>query len=184
MKIEKIKPIPKYIENKIISMDKKRNLTYNQKRYYAYFTKNDGELVKVTVAARKHQGKTYLKQVAIHGIDSNVCFAKDIDYHYVAGYRVGWHNMGLTKQRYWYEDNIWYEYHNERLFDPYALLVNVQYITSIPEFKYSAIELYTSCENTLKYLRTYRQYPEIEFLTKLGLSSLALSKQILKHKHA
>ena len=53
MKIDKIKPIPKYIAKKIISMDKKRNLTYNQKRFYAYFTKNDGELVKVTVAVKK-----------------------------------------------------------------------------------------------------------------------------------
>ena len=33
MKIEKIKPIPKYIEKKIISMDKKRNHTYNQKGF-------------------------------------------------------------------------------------------------------------------------------------------------------
>ena len=64
MKIEKIKPIPKYIEKKIIAMDKNRQLTYNQKRFYAYFTKNDGELTKVTVAARRHKDKIYLKQVA------------------------------------------------------------------------------------------------------------------------
>ena len=49
MKIDKIKPIPKYIAKKIIKLDKSRNLKYNQKRFYAYFTKNDGELVKVTV---------------------------------------------------------------------------------------------------------------------------------------
>lgn len=180
MKIEKIKPIPKYIEKKIISVDKKRELTYNQKRFYAYFTKNDGELVKVTVAARRYKGKTYLKQVAVHGIDSNTCFSKDINCHYIAGYSVGWYDMGLTKQRSWYEDAIWYECSPEKAFDPYAVLINVEYITTIPEFKYSAIEQYSSYENTLKYLRTYRQYPEVEFLTKLGLSSIALSKQILK----
>ena len=180
MKIEKIKPIPKYIAKKIISMDKKRNLTYNQKRFYAYFTKNDGELVKVTVAARRYKGQVYLKQVAVHGVDSKVCFAKDIVCHYIAGYSVGWYDMGLTKQRSWYEDAIWYEYSPEKAFDPYALLVNIEYITIIPEFRYSAIELYSSQENTLKYLRTYRQYPEVEFITKLGLSNIALSKQILK----
>ena len=180
MKIEKIKPIPKYIEKKIIAMDKNRQLTYNQKRFYAYFTKNDGELTKVTVAARRHKDKIYLKQVAVHGVDSNVCFAKDINCHYIAGYSVGWYDMGLTKQRSWYEDSIWYECTPEKAFDPYALLINVEYIKTIPEFKYSAVELYGYDENTLKYLRTYRQYPEVEFITKLGLSNLSLSKQILK----
>lgn len=179
MKIEKIKPIPKYIERKIITIDKKRDLTYNQKRFYAYFTKNDGELVKITVAARSYKGQVFLKQVAVHGIDSNVCFAKDIVCHYIAGYSVGWYDMGLTKWRSWYEDGIWYEYSPEKAFDPYAILVNVDYITAIPEFKYSAVEHY-SHEKTIKYLRIYREYPEVEFLTKLGLSRIALSKQILK----
>ncbi len=179
MKIEKIKPIPKYIAKKIIAIDKKRDLTYNQKRFYAYFTKNDGELVKITVAARRYQGQIHLKQVAVHGIESNVCFAKDIVCHYIAGFSVGWYDMGLTKHPTWYEDGVWYEYTPEKAFDPYAILINVDYITTLPEFKYSAVELY-AYENTLKYLRTYRQYPEVEFLTKLGLSRIALSKQILK----
>ena len=116
MKIEKIKPIPKYIARKIISLDKKRNLAYNKKRFYAYFTKNDGELVKVTVAARSYQGQVYLKQVAVHGVDSNECFARDIECHYIAGYMVGWYDMGLTKQRSWYEDGKWYRCTPEKAF--------------------------------------------------------------------
>ena len=180
MKIEKIKPIPKCIEKQIIAIDKNRELAYNQRRFYAYFTKNDGELVKVTVAARKYKDKVYLKQVAVHGVNSNVCFAKDINCHYISGYSVGWYDMGLTKQRSWYEDAIWYECTPEKAFDPYAHLINVEYITTIPEFKYSAVEQYSSYENTLNYLRTYREYPEVEFITKLGLSHLSLSKQILK----
>ncbi len=179
MKIDKIKPIPKYIAKKIIKLDKSRNLKYNQKRFYAYFTKNDGELVKVTVAARSYQGQVYLKQVAVHGVDSNECFARDIECHYIAGYMVGWYDIGLTKQRSWYEDGKWYRCTPEKAFDPFALRINPEYITTIPEFRYSAVELY-SYENTLKYLRTYRQYPEVEFITKLGLSNIALSKQILK----
>ena len=45
MKIEKIKPIPKYIERIIKAKDKKnyQNPT-GVTRYYAYLTKNDGEL--------------------------------------------------------------------------------------------------------------------------------------------
>jgi len=179
MKIEKIKPIPKYIAKKIEKVDKSRNLAYNAKRFYAYFTKNDGELVKVTVAARSYQGKVYLKQVAVHGIDSNVCFARDIECHYIAGYMVGWYDMGLVKYKPWYEDGKWYECTPEKAYDPFALRINTEYITAIPEFKYSAIEKY-SYENVMKYLRTYREFPEVEFLTKLGLSRIALSKQILK----
>lgn len=92
---------------------------------------------------------------------------------------VGWYDMGLTKQRSWYEDGKWYRCTPEKAFDPFAIRINPEYITTIPEFRYSAVELY-SYENTLKYLRTYRQYPEVEFITKLGLSNIALSKQILK----
>jgi len=179
MKIEKIKPIPKYIARKIEKMDKSRNLAYNAKRFYAYFTKNDGELVKVTVAARSYQGKVYLKQVAVHGVDSDFCFCKDMEFHYMAGYMVGWYDMGLVKHKPWYEDGKWYKCTPEKLYDPFALRVNTEYITTFPEFQYSAIEKY-AYEDVLKYLRTYREYPEMEFLTKLGLSRIALSKQILR----
>ena len=50
MKIEKIKPIPKYIERIIKAKDKKNYPNSSGvTRYYAYLTKNDGELVKVTI---------------------------------------------------------------------------------------------------------------------------------------
>ena len=49
MKIEKIKPIPKYIQKKIkLYDDKLKTAPFGRTRFYAYFTKNDGELVKVT----------------------------------------------------------------------------------------------------------------------------------------
>ena len=55
MKIEKIKPIPKYIQKKIkLYDDKLKTAPFGRTRFYAYFTKNDGELVKVTVAVRHH----------------------------------------------------------------------------------------------------------------------------------
>ena len=75
MKIEKIKPVPKYIEKMI----RKRDRSYypeqdNRLRYYSYLTKNDGELVKVTVAVKNRYKKWYCKQVAVHGIHSKQCF--------------------------------------------------------------------------------------------------------------
>ena len=57
MKIEKIKPIPKYIIEKIHQYDKKfYNGTYARNHFYSYLTKNDGELVKVTVAVKVKKG--------------------------------------------------------------------------------------------------------------------------------
>ena len=48
MKIEKIKPIPKYIQKKIkLYDDQLKTAPFGRTRFYAYFTKNDGELVKV-----------------------------------------------------------------------------------------------------------------------------------------
>ena len=53
MKPEKIKPIPKYIIKKIMKADKERHPTpIGIVRFYSYFTKNSGELVKMTVAVK------------------------------------------------------------------------------------------------------------------------------------
>lgn len=103
MKIEKIKPVPKYIEKMI----RKRDRAYypeqdNRLRYYAYLTKNDGELVKVTVAVKNRYKKWYCKQVAVHGIHSKQCFLRDMVFYYI----VGWHDMGFYSEPRWYEDGL------------------------------------------------------------------------------
>ena len=53
MKIEKIKPIPKYIIERIHRLDKR---TYcgipGTTRFYSYLATNDNELVKITVAVK------------------------------------------------------------------------------------------------------------------------------------
>ena len=104
MKIEKIKPIPKYIVERIKRVDKQNNITIpGHTRFYSYLTKNDSELVKVTVAAKEKRNKWYCKQVAVHGVHSDKCFVKDMNFTYIAGYTVGWHSEGLTNQRCWYE---------------------------------------------------------------------------------
>lgn len=180
MKIEKIKPIPKYMIKKIRSMDKKlKPERASQTRFYSYLAKNDGELIKVTVAVKEKNRQWYYKQVAVHGIHSKECFVKDMEFSYVAGYYVGWHDQGISKYVKWFEDGKWYIV-PDKLFDPYAPLVNKEYITThCQEYKYSAVELYTGCE-ILKYLRLYKEYPQMEYLMKLGLQNLAFSKQILK----
>ena len=80
MKIEKIKPIPKYIAEKIKKLDDEMNREKpGMTRYYSYLTKNDGELVKVTVAVKYYRNKWLYKQVAVHGIHSKDCFVKDME---------------------------------------------------------------------------------------------------------
>ena len=56
MKIEKIKPIPKYILKKIkLYDDKMKSSQLGRNRFYSYLTKNNGELVKVTVAVKEER---------------------------------------------------------------------------------------------------------------------------------
>ena len=180
MKIEKIKPIPKYIIARIKRADKQNNITIpGHTRFYSYLTKNDGELVKVTVAVKEKRNKWYCKQVAVHGVHSDKCFVKDMNFTYIAGYTVGWHSEGLSKYPNWYEYGVW-GWTTDDMFDPYAPIVNREYILEkFPEYKYSAIDRYTGID-VFKYLRLFEQYPQIEYLTKLGLHNLAMSKQILK----
>lgn len=179
MQISKIKPVPKYIIKRIKETDLKDNPDQDKStRYYSYLTKNNGELVKVTVAVRNRSKKWYYKQCAIHGIHSDRCFIKDMLYTGLAGYRVGWYEEGLSKYPKWYEDKEWgWQY--DRMFDMYAPVVNFDYLQKLPAYRYSAVELQTKTD-VIQYLRLYEQYPFIEYLVKAGLNQIAMSKTILK----
>lgn len=162
MKIEKIKPIPKYIQKKIkLYDDKLKTAPFGRTRFYAYFTKNDGELVKVTVAVQEYKKQWYCKPVVVHGVHSDRCFGKDIKFTYIAGYTVGWHDRGLSKYPDWYESNDW-GWASDDSFDPYAPIVNRDYILQhFPEYKYSAVDRYTGI-HVFKYLRLYEKFPQIK----------------------
>ena len=179
MKDSKIKPVPKYIVEMIRKRDKKVHpKPCGLTRFYAYLTKNDGELVKVTVAVKHRYTQWHYKQVAVHGVHSDICFIKDIVFYYISGYSVGWYAEGLTKDPKWYESTEW-GWHEDKMFDPYAPIVNRGYLAKFPEYKYAAWELYHG-EDILKYLRVYEQYPQAEYLMKMGLQKYAMSKQILR----
>ena len=160
MKVEKIKPVPKYIVERIKRYDKE-NLTCapGHTRFYSYLTKNDGELVKVTVAVRHHYKQWLYKQVAVHGLNSKECFVKDMVFYYIAGYQVGWYEQGLQKSERWYESTAW-GCAEDKYFDPFAPIVNREYLDKFPEYKYSVVNLYRGVD-ILKYLLYYKQYPQI-----------------------
>ena len=179
MKLEKIKPIPKYILAKIKKYDKEFYPTSNSnRRFYAYFTKNDGELVKVTVAVKHYKGKLYCKQVLIHGTESKHIYGKDIAYYTIAGYVVGWFAEGISRYQKFFEDGCW-GIGNNINFAPYALVVNKEYALKFPQYKYSAIDKYPYSD-VLKYLKLYKKFPQVEYLVKSGLHRLATSRMILQ----
>ena len=140
MDITKIKPIPKYI---LAAINKKDKSCYpspcGSTRFYAYLAIWNKELVKVTVAVKQKNRKWYCKQVAVHGIHSEKCFVKDIEYCYITGmgFRVGWYEQGLQPFRKWFEDGKWYQA-NDNGYDPYALIVNPSIVYKFSEYKYSA----------------------------------------------
>lgn len=177
MKQEKIKPIPKYMIDKIRKYDIKAHKAQDGfVRFYSYLTKNDGELVKVTVAVKCRRKKWYCKQVAVHGVHSDICHLKDIVFYYMGSYVVGWHAEGLTKEPKWYEEG--WGYNDDKYFDPYAPCMNPEYALRFPEYKYSAIDRYPY-GTVLQYLRMYEKYPHTEYLVKLGLAHLTEKKMIL-----
>ena len=90
-----IRPIPKRLEKRILIHDAKHGCNSGL-RFYAYLTTIQKELVKITVAVRNKGKHTRLiKQVAIHGVYSDKCLVKDIEYNYMGGYRVGWYDEGI-----------------------------------------------------------------------------------------
>lgn len=178
MNIKDLKPIPKYIQNAIIKKDAELgNKPVGSTRYYAYLITRRKELIKITVAMRYCRKKLYMKQVAVHALHGKECFVKDMCFNYICGYITGWYEEGLTKYKKWYEGG--WGTADDKYYDPYAPIVNKQIIPKLPQFRYSAVELYDGI-NVFRYLRMYEKYPQLEYLMKLGLKKLAASRQILE----
>ena len=173
-----IKPIPKYIINLIEKRDKESiKYHYIPNRFYSYLTRYKNEILQVIVACKYKGKKLYCKQVAIHGLHANKCFVKDIAYFNIAGYTVGWYAEGLSKYEKWYENNGW-DIAEDKHFNPYAPVLNIDYVFRFPQFKYCAVDLVHTTE-VLKYLRLYEKYPQMEMVAKFGLTNYIFSKQLL-----
>ena len=179
MKIENIKPIPKYIEKLIKKKFLNSYAKYSSRpSFYSYFSKFKNRLIQYTVAVIFKRNQVYMKQVAIHTVGSENCFIKDIVFYQIAGHIVGWYYQGLSKTKKRFEDNEW-GLATAKYFNLYPTPVNKEYILTLKQYKYSAITEYTEW-NYLKYLEYYEKYPIAEMLVKLGLSSFATSKLILE----
>ena len=180
MKKEKIKPIPKYMVEVIKKTDKEKYTAQDgHTRYYAYLTKNDGELVKVTVAVKNRYKKWYCKPVVVHGVHSKRCFGQDIWFYTIAGYVTKWDRDDFNQTQKPMNHNDW-GWAEDKMFDPCAMVVNKEYIIDkFPEYRYSAVDKYPYGD-VIKYLRYYEQYPQVEYLTKFGLDEFVFSKMILK----
>lgn len=181
MKIEKIKPIPKYIMKLILQAERKNPLrTTRYTRFYSYLAKNDRELVLITVACKNKldSPKWRCKQVVIHGIHSDRCFLKDIVLHFMGNYSVGWFAEGLEKYPKWYESKNW-DWQDDKYFNVPSDILNIEYLDKFPEYRYSAITQYPY-DDVFKYLRIYEKYPQAEMLVKFGLARYATSIQLLR----
>jgi hypothetical protein len=179
MKPELLKPIPKYILDKIRKTDKAACPAQSGLRFYSYLTKMRRELVKVTVAVRNRYKNWHYKQVAAHGVKSDECWVKDMEYVYFGmGYRVGWHAEGLARYAQWYEDGEWHSA-GCKYYNPYSTLVNLDCVGRFPEYRYSAYQCFQG-KCIIEYLKLYGQYPQAEYLLKLGLSKVHGSVTVLK----
>ena len=176
-----IKPIPKRIEKHILDYDATHN-DYRSLRFYSYLTTIQKELVKITVAVRNKNKKIRLiKQVAIHGVYSDKCLVRDMEYSFMGNYRVGWYDEGIKypyNMRPFYNDGIWYAV-DFKYYNPWAHVINSQFALSLPQFRYSAVDIQNPpC--IITYLRTYLKYPQVEYLVKAGLGKYVGSRMILK----
>ena len=176
---ENIKPTPKYILAKIKKVDLKTHKEQTaQRRFYAYLACWKKQLVKVTVAVRTKYNRWQCKQVAVHFLRSNLSYVKDLIFYPIWGYQVGWYDLVFDKKEKFYEDGLWYENYT-KLFDPYAPVINLDFLDRFPEYKYSEYKKVPTTK-IFSYLRLYEEFPESEYLLKSGLKYYALCKTILK----
>ncbi len=183
IKAKLVKPIPKYIEKQIRSIDKIENYKNIKLRFYSYLTKMQGELVKITVAVKNNRdGSIMIKQVAVHGVDSKIALVRDMEYCYLGiyAYKVGWFQEGYKYPhgRPQYNDGVWHEVES-KYYDPVTRVINEEYALTLKEYKYSGLE-YANCYCPILYLKLYKEFPQLEYMAKLGLYSIGTSKTILK----
>jgi hypothetical protein len=95
----------------------------------------------------------------------------------MGNWSVGWYSEGFEKYRSWWESLEW-GYANDKYFDPYAPIINADYVSRFPEFKYSAYDLYKGVD-FIRYLRVYEKHPCVEMLVKLGLQGFTRSTTIV-----
>ena len=180
MRICDIRPIPKRILAIIRQADEQKFPQPNgHVRFYSYLTTARRELIKITVAVKHIRKKWYCKQVAVHGVYSSKCYVKDMEYcgYCGMGFRVGWYDEGIQPDKKWFERGWCYA--ADKYYDPSCPTVNLHFIGTLPEYRYSAYELYGG-GNILRYLRLYNEYPQIEYLMKLGFCGIALHRTILQ----
>ena len=173
---DKIKPIPQSIAKKIRKLDES-DRDGNGTRCYAYLARMGKELVKITVACKSYAKQWFCKQVAVHGVHSDFCLVRDMEYCFL-GYSFGWYEEGLSTCRKQFEDGKWYKA-NDNAYDPNVPVVNKGYALTFDEYKYSALNRYPYGD-VLKYLRIYEQFPQAEYFIKIGLQHLATNKTLLK----
>ena len=178
MRIDKIKPIPKYI----LKLIKKKDLASCKEqnhftRYYSYLTKNDGELVQVIVAVKNRYKEWLCKQVVVHSMHSEDCFVKDMAYFTIAGYVTNWYAEGYGKEV-WYADGKWGLAY-DKYFHLWCPCVNKEYVEKFPNLKYCAYKEYPYGD-FFKYLKVYEKFPEAEYLVKMDLTGYAMSVQLLR----
>ena len=177
MKIEKLKPIPKEIVKKIENIDYKFYAACSGVRIYSYLTTINKEVVKVTVAAKMYKEQLLLKQVAVHGVNSEECWVKDMEYCSLGmGYTFWWKDLNVGADK-WYGDKGWCSA-EAKYYNAYSYLVNISFLGKT-KYRYCGYQNFKG-RCIITYLKLYEQYPQIEYLMKADLQHLAYRKMLLK----
>ena len=99
----------------------------------------------------------------------------------ISPFKVGWYELGVkypTSKKPSYEDGKWYEA-PYKYYNPYSYCINMKHALDFKRYKYSAIDIANPiCP--IKYLRLYKEFPQLEYLVKAGFHTIAYSKTILK----
>jgi len=183
IKVSDIKPIPKRILEKIHKIDLVECPTQKGiHRLYSYLTTIKGELYKVTVATKTFYGKWHCKQIAVHGVKSDICWTIDIVHHRISGYIVSWKSEGYKQHKYhWWADGEWHDNNWSKglKWNLFSRTINIEYADKFPEFRYSAFRKFQG-DCIITYLRIYLKYPQVEYLLLHRLEWLYNKVTILK----
>lgn len=166
-------PIKKADEKRLLSMPITKQTTY-----YSFIQLWKGKILQRVFATRLFKGKPEYQEVERRIEGNREVLVKNLYYSGMNGYKCVWYNSKPTYYLFNMEKhfNKWESFYCEyyRVWDKPLFTLNDLIILD-PSLKYCA----WNGQPLINWVTVYRQYPEIEILSKLGLEYLFANSKVL-----
>lgn len=154
----------------------------NRNRFYIFLTQRGSDVQVRTVAVKssKRTEKPQIKEVSRASAEDPWIHVLDLGFAYCSGYFVDWSREGFGTSHDWNYMGRWESeaYAPKCSWKINAQVINIELLKHTRRFRWAAWE--STHTHLLDYLKVFNEYPQIEFLSKVGLGELCTKSSLIK----